>query len=175
MRNKLRQVLIFGLVVLSVSAARAEHPELKAFPAAQEGMERFVIVLLHKERGEENSFQVELIVGKEILTDGVNLVRLANTIEARPLEGWGYTYYEVTGSSETLSTMMAPPEGAPQVKTFVTAAPLHIAYNSRLPIVVYVPTGYEVRYRIWGFPRKAGHFIASMTYRHGRLPLAGPG
>ena len=26
-----------------------------------------------------------------------------------------------------------------------------------------------------GFPRKAGHFIASMTYRHGRLPLAGPG
>jgi hypothetical protein len=28
---------------------------------------------------------------------------------------------------------------------------------------------------IMGFPRKAGHFIASMTYRHGRLPLAGPG
>ena len=30
---------------------------------------------------------------------------------------------------------------------------------------------------IWqtGYPRKAGHFIASMTYRHGRLPLAGPG
>jgi hypothetical protein len=26
-----------------------------------------------------------------------------------------------------------------------------------------------------GYPRKAGHFIASMTYRHGRLPLAGPG
>ena len=26
-----------------------------------------------------------------------------------------------------------------------------------------------------GFPRKAGHFIASMTYRHGWLPLAGPG
>jgi hypothetical protein len=26
-----------------------------------------------------------------------------------------------------------------------------------------------------GVPRKAGHFIASMTYRHGRLPLAGPG
>jgi hypothetical protein len=26
-----------------------------------------------------------------------------------------------------------------------------------------------------GVPRKAGHFIASMTYRHGRLSLAGPG
>ena len=142
-------VLMAGLIVLSISAFGAEHPQLKAFPAAKEGMERFVIVLPHKVRGEENAFQVELIVGKEMLTDGVNLVRLANTIEARPLEGWGYTYYEVTGSSETVSTMIAPPAGAPQVKTFVTAAPLHIAYNSRLPIVVYAPTGYDVCYRIW--------------------------
>ena len=80
MRNPLMQVLILGLVVLSTPAFGAEHPELKAFPAAKEGMERFVIVLPHKERGEEEGFQVELIVGKEMLTDGVNLVRLANTI-----------------------------------------------------------------------------------------------
>ena len=148
------QLLMLGLIVLGVSTAKAEHPELKAFPAAQEEMERFVIILPHKERGEENSFQVELIVGKEMLTDGVNLVRLANTIEARPLQGWGYTYYEVTGSSETLSTRMAPPEGTPKVKRFVSASPLHIAYNSRLPIVVYTPKGYEVRYRIWQASKK---------------------
>jgi ecotin len=108
-----------------------------------------VIVLPHKERGEEDAFQVEIIVGKEMLTDGVNLVRLGSMIEPRPLAGWGYTYYEVTGSSETLSTMMAPPTGAPLVWTFVTASPLHVPYNSRLPIVVYVPKGHEVRYRIW--------------------------
>ena len=46
------QVLMLGLIVLSVTAARAEHPQLKAFPAAKEGMERFVIVLPHKERDE---------------------------------------------------------------------------------------------------------------------------
>src|SRR5215510_2333649 len=149
MRNTLTQMLMLGLVVLSVSAARAEHPQLKGFPAAKEGMERFVIVLPHKERGEEDAFKVELIVGKEMLVDGVNLVRLANTIETRPLAGWGYTYYEVTGSSEALSTMMAPLEGTPEVQRFVTASPLLIAYNSRLPIVVYVPKGYEVRYRVW--------------------------
>jgi ecotin len=44
---------------------------------------------------------------------------------------------------------MAPPEGAPKVKAFVTAAPLHIRYNSRLPIVVYAPSGFQIRYRIW--------------------------
>jgi ecotin len=137
------------MLVFSGLALGADHPELKAFPPAQEGMQRFVIALPHKERGEEDDFRVEIIVGKQMLTDGVNLVRLANAIEARTLEGWGYTYYEVTGPSETLSTLMAPPEGAPKVEAFVTAAPLQVRYNSRLPIVVYAPRGYAVRYRIW--------------------------
>ena len=149
MRNTLVQLLMIVLAVLSIPAFSAEHPELKAFPVAKDGMERYVIVLPHKERGEEDSFKVEIIVGKEMLTDGVNLVRLANTINERPLEGWGYTYYEVTGSSQVISTMMAPPEGAPKVIKFVSASPLQIRYNSRLPIVVYAPKGYEVRYRIW--------------------------
>src|SRR5512136_1307686 len=112
MRNAISPLVIIALAVFVVSAFGAEHAELKAFPPAREGMERFVIVLQHKERGEEDNFQVEIIVGKEMLTDGVNVVRLGNTIEPRPLPGWGYTYYEVTGSSETLSTMMAPPAGA---------------------------------------------------------------
>jgi ecotin len=141
--------LALSILVFGGSAFADEHPELKAFPRAQEGMERFVIVLPHKERGEEDDFKVELTVGKEMLTDGVNQVRLGNAIEPRTLEGWGYTVYEVTGTSDTISTLMAPPEGAPKQKAFVTAAPLHVRYNSRLPIVVYAPNGYEVRYRIW--------------------------
>jgi ecotin len=144
-----RLTLALSLLVFGGSAFGDEHPELQAFAPAQEGMERFAIVLPHKERGEEDGFKVELIVGKEMLTDGVNRVRLGNAIEPRTLEGWGYTYYEVTGPSETISTLMAPPEGAPKVKAFVTAAPLHVRYNSRLPIVVYAPSGFEVRYRIW--------------------------
>jgi ecotin len=148
-------LLIICLAGFSVSVFGAEHPELKAFPPAKDGMERFVIVLPPKERGEEDDFRVEIIVGKEMLTDGVNRVRLGNTIEPRPLPGWGYTYYKVIGSSASMSTMMAPPPGAPIVKTFVTGTPLLVRYNSRLPIVVYVPTGYEVRYRIWLAPGTA--------------------
>jgi len=131
------------------SASAAEHPELKAFPEAQPGMERFVVALPQKERGEEDAFQVELFAGKEMLTDGVNLVRLANGIEPRTLPGWGYTYYEVTGPSQPISTLMAPPEGTAEMRSFVTGTPLQIHYNSRLPIVIYAPVGLEVRYRIW--------------------------
>ena len=149
MNTTLTYLLILKFLTLGGPANAAEHPELKAFPLAEEGMQRSVIVLPHKERGEEGDFMVEIIVGREMLVDGVNRVRLGNAIEPRTLEGWGYTYYEVTGPSETISTLMAPAEGAPKVKAFVTAAPLQVRYNSRLPIVVYTPSGYQIRYRIW--------------------------
>ena len=149
----LRNGLLAGCMMLFAMMVHSEqHPQLKAFPPPPDGMQRFVIVLPHKARGEEDRFGVELVTGREMLTDGVNLMRLGNRIEARTLKGWGYHYYEVTGSSEAMSTMMAPPPGASQVKRFVSAMPLRIAYNSRLPVVVYAPKGYQLRYRIWTAP-----------------------
>lgn len=150
-----RNSLLWLLIGCSVSALGAEHKELKAFPAAVEGMERYVIVLPHKERGEEDAFKIELIPGKEMMTDGVNQVGLGNSIEPRPLKGWGYTFYEVTGSDKVMSTRMAPPPGAPKVKRFVQGKPLLIRYNSRLPVVIYAPKGIDIRYRIWSTPEKA--------------------
>ena len=149
MRALISGLLAGCMMSLAMVVHSEQHPQLKAFPAPSDGMQRFVIVLPHKERGEEDRFGVGLVTGREMMTDGVNLVRLGDRIEPRTLKGWGYTYYEVTGSSATMSTMMAPPPGAPQVKQFVSAMPLRIAYNSRLPVVVYAPKGYQVRYRIW--------------------------
>jgi ecotin len=46
---------------------------------------------------------------------------------------------------------MAADPNVPKVDRFVTlrGEPYLIRYNSRLPVVVYVPEGAEVRYRIW--------------------------
>ena len=145
--------LLSGIMAMQMSALGAEHDQLKAFPAAKAGIERKVIVLPHKERGEEDDFKVELTVGKMMLTDGVNLMRLGTEIKPMPLKGWGYTFYEVAAAGPTMSTMMAPPAGAKKVERLVTAAPLMMRYNSRLPIVVYVPKGYVVEYRIWSAPK----------------------
>ena len=147
-----RRLVMAMLAVVGGSAVAAEHPQLKAFPAAEEGQVRLVIVLPHKERGEEERFMVELVPGKEILTDGVNRYRMACRVESRPLQGWGYTFYEVTGSDQTMSTRMAPPPGAPKTMRFVSGEPLQIRYNSRLPVVIYAPKGFEVRYRVWSAP-----------------------
>ena len=142
--------LVAGLLALALLPSAAEdHKYLKAFPKASDGMERFVIELPHKERDEEVGFKVELVVGKEMMTDGVNRVSLGATIEPKPLEGWGFTYYECAEVTPGPSTLIAVPPGTPKVKRFVTGRPLQIRYNSRIPVVVYVPKGHEVRYRIW--------------------------
>lgn len=149
-----KQLLTLSIVLVNSTAFAAEQAPLKAFPPANEGIQRFVITLPHKERGEEEAFKVELIAGRVMLTDGVNQVRLGTNIEPKPLKGWGYTYYEVSGSDIGISTLMAPPEGAPKVNTFVTGSAMLIRYNSRLPIVVYAPDGYDIRYRIFQAPEE---------------------
>jgi ecotin len=121
---------------------------LDAFPQATEGMTRFVIHLPEMTGSEEN-YSVELVAGRMLQTDGVNRVRMDARLDPKPLEGWGYTYYEVSGSGQVASTLMAPPPGAEPVTAFVQGTPLTVRYNSRLPIVIYAPEGYEIRYRIW--------------------------
>jgi ecotin len=46
---------------------------------------------------------------------------------------------------------MAVDPNEPKLSRFIRLGgePYLIRYNSRLPVVVYVPEGVEVRYRIW--------------------------
>jgi ecotin len=48
-----------------------------------------------------------------------------------------------------MGTLMAAPEGVQKREQFVPGTPLIIRYNSRLPVVIYAPKGYDIRYRIW--------------------------
>jgi Ecotin len=75
--------------------ASASHPDLKVFPPAKAGMERFVIVLPRKERGEEDASRVELIPGKMMETDGVNHYSLTASLQQKNLDGWAYSFYEL--------------------------------------------------------------------------------
>jgi ecotin len=157
-RNVLILIILVTVLFLQIGAVQGadnpQHSELKAFPSPEKNVNRFVIVLPHKTRGEEEEYKVEIIPGKTMLTDGVNQMRLGATVTPRPLKGWGYTYYEVSGSDLTMSTLIAPPEGTEQLETFVAGSPMLIRYNSRLPIVIYAPVGYQIRYRIWQTGKK---------------------
>ena len=136
------------MCILAVSAASAAD-NLKAFPPAGEGMVRYVLNL-PKQRDESN-FKVELIVGKTVQLDPQNRYFFNGRIEAETIPGWGFTRYIVKKLGPMAGTLMAVDPNAPKVARFITLGgePHFIRYNSRLPVVIYVPEGVDVRYRIW--------------------------
>jgi ecotin len=129
-------------------AAEGEN-NMKAFPPAPQGMVRYVLNLPQKE--DENACRVELIVGKTVRVDTVNHYVFAGKIETETIPGWGFSCYKVKELGPLAGTKMAPPPDAPLKDRFVTLGgePSFLRYNSRLPVVVYVPEGAEVRYRVW--------------------------
>ena len=138
-------VLAFFPAVISAQAADI----IKAFPAAQAGMVRFVLKL--PKLDDESTAWVELIVGKTVQVDEANTYFFGGEIEKQTIKGWGYNRYLVKKIGPMAGTLMGVDPSAPKVDRFITLGgkPYIIRYNSRMPVVVYVPEGVEVRYRIW--------------------------
>jgi ecotin len=76
-------------------------------------------------------------------------------LEEKNLEGWGYPFYRLDKVIGPMSTLMACPDGKSK-KDFVPVVGdgFLLRYNSKLPIVLYVPKDIEVRYRIWSASSK---------------------
>ena len=110
---------------------------------------RYVLELPAK--NQESDFKVELVVGKTVETDPHNRYFFAGGIEEETIKGWGFPRFVVSALGPMAGTLMAVDPDAPKVERFITLGgePFLIRYNSRLPVVLYVPEGAEVRYRIW--------------------------
>lgn len=112
-------------------------------------MVRYVLQLPKQE--DETTLKVQLIVGKNVETDDVNRHFFGGKIEEETIKGWGFTRYVVNKLGPLSGTLMAVDPDAPKTAQFISLAgdPFLIRYNSRMPIVLYLPAGTEARYRIW--------------------------
>jgi ecotin len=146
MRVTLSVTAIFTVfMVCSVNAG----DNMKAFPPPDQGQIRYVIHLI--EQDEESNYQVELIVGQTVKIDETNQYFFGGQIKKENIVGWGFTRFVVSELGPMAGTLMAVDPNAPKVDRFIRLGgePYMIRYNSRLPVVVYVPEGVDVRYRIW--------------------------
>ena len=147
MIKKIILSLAFLLGGISLQAAESDKERAHMFPQPQEGFERYIIEVPNMD--DKDDHKVELVIGKKMLAD-CNLRSLVGKIHSVTLKGWGYSYLEVRDIHVGPSTMMACRE--PATEQFIALRPSEktmLRYNSRLPIVIYVPKDYEVRYRIW--------------------------
>jgi ecotin len=127
--------------------------DLKPFPEAEAGYRRVVIRLPVVDAPDDR--RVELIFGKMMEVD-CNRHFLSGRLARKVAQGWGYDYLVLDKVSGPASTMMACPPDEPKKAVFVRVGLGRDdwpngwqRYNSRLPIVIYVPDGIEARYRVW--------------------------
>jgi ecotin len=141
--------VITVLLFLFAVPASQTADNVKAFPPAEKGMVRYVLQL--PQQDDESALKVELIVGKMVQADERNRYFFSGKIEEETIKGWGFTRYKVSKLGPMAGTLMAIDPNAPKVSLFITLGndSYLIRYSSRLPIVVYVPEGAEVRYRVW--------------------------
>lgn len=154
--KKTGSVMLALLFIAALSIHAGDN--MKAFPPAEEGMVRHVLQLPRQD--DESAFKVELMVGKTVHIDKENNYFFGGKIERSSIPGWGFTKYTVGKLGPMAGTRMAVDPNAPKADRFITLGgePYLIRYNSRLPVVIYVPEGVEVRYRIWS----AGNEIKTM-------------
>jgi ecotin len=118
-------------------------------------MQRHVIRL--PANPEEDLLKVELLVGKTVSLDTLNRYFYGGTLERKSIPGWGYEFSILPSLGPMAGTLMAVDPTLPKKERFITLGgePILYRYNSRLPMVIYLPKGVEVRYRIWRADRES--------------------
>lgn len=153
-------VLFMGTVSGVMAQQTLTKVDTSIFPKPEEGYKQVVIEVPHSES--DANKKLEFKIGKWMEVDGCNYFNLMGKLEEKDLSGWGYSYYTFETKGEVTATMMGCPD-APKRNLFVTAQPQLTRYNGKMPIVIYVPEGYDVTYSIY---KTDGEEYKAMEVRH---------
>ena len=145
------------LLGAALPAAAVPYLDLKPYPPAPAGQQRWVFQLNPLLRpspdpaisGNPIDWRVQLIVGREVEVD-CNSHHFGGQLRLESVPGWGYPVVRLDRVGPLVSTRRACPDQASE-RRFVSLAgePFLLPYNVSLPVVVYVPEGFQVRWRLW--------------------------
>lgn len=119
--------------------------DLYMYPSATDSLVRHIITL--PPQMNEEDYKIEIYAGRVIEID-CNSHGFIGIFTEKDVEGWGYPYFEFNTNGQIWSTLIGCPESSLHDE-FVHGESKLVRYNSRLPLVVYTPPTYTVRYKLW--------------------------
>lgn len=138
---------VLALFIAMVSfAQKNSKTDYSMYPKAKKGYEQKIITL--ETLPDEDNYKVEIFAGKKTMVDSCNNFFLTGGFEQKTVDGWGYDYYDFESNGNVGGTLMGCFDNK-SVEKIVHAQSLQTRYNSKLPIIVYLPKGYTLEYRIW--------------------------
>ena len=134
--------------------------DLSGYPAPEQGLQRWVIQpsgLLPKSAdplisANPHDWRVQLLVGQEVELDCNNSWLSGPALRMQRLpEASGKALFVVNGPLVVMSTRMACPADQASQRSFLVLGqqPYFVPYNASWPIVVDLPKGVELRWRVW--------------------------
>ena len=111
------------------------------------GYKKHLLYIPKLENQEETNRKVEIIPEKTL---GVNSAvhSLSGKMETGKVEGYNFDYWIFDATVENKVVIETSTKSEKKDKFTIVEKKL-VAYNSRLPIVVYAPEGFEINYKIW--------------------------
>jgi len=154
MKQCFYKFIILSSILLFNTFVFADSSGMKPYPPAEEGYKRMVINL--PLLVDEDAHKLELIIGKTIKVD-CNHHWFGGQLTEEVAKGWGYTYFILKSVQGLASTLMACPPEMKDQETFVQVRGDGnlLRYNSKVPMVVYVPIDFEVHYKIWAASKES--------------------
>ncbi len=131
---------------------KSETKELKKilsyYPIEIEGWKRDVIYLPKMaNQNQEDEYKVEIIPTEECNLD-CSTYRLLGRFKEQNIEGMGFPYFIFLTNGTVLTEKFNCSKNSRKNKTVVAQGKL-LNYNSNLPIVVFVPTKINLKYKVW--------------------------
>jgi ecotin len=142
----MKKILVLSLVAFATASFAQVKSNVNGYPKPDSKSVQKVITLAPI--ADEDSHYVEIMVGKKTTTDACNTYVLQGELKVDYAQDSHNHFYKFT----TDGTIMSSAVGCLDTKTFEKVAYAqseNVKYDSKNPIVVYVPKGYEVDYKIW--------------------------
>jgi ecotin len=154
MQPYVKFLFICGYLLLSTPIF-ADSYGMKPYPPAEDGYKRMVIHL--QPLADEDANKLEIIIGKTLKVD-CNRQWFIGHLSEEIAKGWGFPYFILKSVTGPASTLMACPPDKKEQEAFVQVRGdgSLLRYNSKLPVVMYVPVDFEVHYRIWTAREETG-------------------
>ncbi|WP_437497774.1 ecotin family protein [Sorangium sp. So ce1099] len=142
-------ILLLAATLLATPASAYDSEDLNPYPPTMNGKRRIVIELPQLE--DEDLARMEISFSKILENSDCNKKWVNGTIKEGTIEGWGYPYWEVNSNGDIAGTLMGCGDRPTKTERVFGAREM-IRYNSRLPLVIYVPEGLDAAFRTFTTP-----------------------
>lgn len=138
-------LLVVNCSIAQNKMAKFEKLNLEIYPKPKDGYKQLYIQLPVEKN--ENNLKVELFVGKNDMVD-CNTYGLLGSIKIEKTADETHLYYVVESDGSVVGTQKACLDNK-KTSQYIQMPTQMVNYNSKTPIVVYVPENLEVKYKIW--------------------------